>query len=96
MIPFSPPNGKINTDPLGKNRIDLLRCKECRKGLDTSLSSGKACPVCGGRQWTNRVGRLSLWETFRLWRETGVVFTMENSWLERITGKRAKEREVQR
>ncbi len=83
MSAYAPPTGKINTDPLGTGRVDLLRCVDCRKGLDTSLTNGIICPYCGGRTWTTRVGTLSLWEVLKLLKGTGVLFLTEGSWWQR-------------
>ena len=73
-----PPTGKINFSALGTERVDLLRCDTCRRGLDTSLTSGKMCEYCGGCQWNTAIGHLTLLEQVRLYRYTGYWFTTKN------------------
>jgi len=80
MIPNVPPDGDINLNALGFDvdgnpRVDVLRCKTCRKGLDTSETNILFCPYCLGNEWTSKTGILTFSEQVRLYRMTGFWFT---------------------
>ncbi len=73
----------MEINPLGHDGPQLLRCYDCRKGLDISNMVGGECPYCFGRRWTTMVGRLTLWEKIRLYRMSGIWFCNEGDWLSR-------------
>jgi len=80
-----PPVGEWNIGPLdGREEVKILRCSTCRKGFDSSITSVLECPYCGGKRWTNQIGRITLIETIRLYWLTKVLFVNPGSLLSKV------------
>jgi len=51
----------------------LLRCSECRKGVQLYTETPIPCPYCKGRKWTNRCERLTIKERCQIYKRTGIL-----------------------
>ena len=77
------PSGSYRAGPLAERPLSLLRCARCAKDIDTGHNEGRGCKWCGSRKWSNAIGRLTLRERIKIYRETK-IWVMNPDWIDKV------------
>jgi len=63
--------------------VRVFACYLCGKDVDTDITPGRRCKYCGSARWFV-VRHLTLRQSVRYWRDTGIWVCNQGGWLDRL------------